>query len=52
MTRTPGQNAGAAGVQVKGFLRDLGRTSAVMAERHDHWLRHQVHPETVLPSSG
>jgi hypothetical protein len=27
---------------VKGFLLDLGWTSAIMAERHDHWLRHQV----------
>ena len=32
----------AFGAQVKGFLLDLGWTSAVMAERHDHWLQHQV----------
>ena len=33
----------AIGAQVKGFLLDLGWTSAIMAERHDHWLQHQVH---------
>ena len=32
----------AFGAQVKGFLLDLGWTSAIMAERHDHWLQHQV----------
>lgn len=34
-------------VKVKGFLRELGWTSAVMAERHDAWLCHQVNNENL-----
>lgn len=39
-------------MQVKGFLRDLGWTSAVMAERHDHWLRNQASPCCIMRGTG